>query len=95
DKRWLQTLLARAQRSHNLDAEAEDVLSAVLAANPDYRPAFEELMRFYFETNRVSDMKTLLQRWLQNNPNDQRVRAMLAELQRGLDRPRPGLRDSQ
>ncbi len=95
DKRWLQTLLARTQRSHNLDAEAEDILSAVLAANPDYRPAFEELMRFYFETNRVSDMKTLLQQWLQTNPNDQRVRAMLAELQRGLGRPRPTLRDSQ
>jgi tetratricopeptide (TPR) repeat protein len=95
DKLWLQTLLARAYRAKGLDIDSENILSTVLAGNPKYRPAFEELIRFYFETNRVGEMKTLLQTWLQTNPNDQRVRAMVAELQKGLGRHGFAPRDSQ
>jgi len=95
DRLWLQTLLARAHRSLDQDADAENILSAVLAATPSYRPAFDELMRLYFETDQVENMKLLLQQWLQSSPNDQRVRAMLAELQISLDRQGISPRDSQ
>jgi predicted Zn-dependent protease len=95
DERWLKTLLARTQRALDKNDEAEKTLSAILAADPTYRQAFDELMRLYFETDQVASMKVLLQRWLQANPNDQRMRAMLTELQRGLDRQSSPPQDSQ
>lgn len=83
DKRKLSILLGRAERKLNRDDEAERLLSGVLDAYPTYRPAFEELMRLYFETKRAMRMKALLQRWLQFNPHDNQVKRMLKELRRG------------
>ncbi|MBU8932396.1 MAG: DUF2723 domain-containing protein [candidate division Zixibacteria bacterium] len=81
DRRLLETTLARAYRGQENDTAAEETLNSLLASDPTYRPAFEELMRLYFENQRMANMRQLMQSWLQFNPADKRVREMLKELQ--------------
>ena len=47
-------------------------------------------MRLYFDTKNVLGMKALLQRWLQFNPGDDKIRMMLMELQKGIARDSNG-----
>jgi hypothetical protein len=84
DRAWLATILARAEFKQGDSLRAERLLNGVLVANPSFRPALEDLMRYYFKMNDVYNMKVLLQRWMRFNPDDENIRMMLMELQRGL-----------
>lgn len=95
DKNYLQILLARAHRTNDMNDDAEDVLSALLMSDPRNRPAFDELMRLLFETQQPVKMETVMQQWLQYNPNDGQIRAMLTELRKQGRQPIETGRDSQ
>jgi tetratricopeptide (TPR) repeat protein len=84
DRAWLNTVLARTEIKYGDAQKAERILNGVLISNPTYRTALDELMRLYFDTKNVLGMKVLLQRWLQFNPGDEKIRMMLMELQKGI-----------
>lgn len=95
DMDYLQILLARAHRFHNMNSDAANILSSLLLSNPRNRPALDELMRLYFETKQPAKMEAALQQWLQVNPNDGQIRAMLTELRKQGRRPTGTQQDSQ
>ncbi|MDH4035295.1 MAG: hypothetical protein OEV80_16000, partial [candidate division Zixibacteria bacterium] len=82
-------------RFHDMNADAERILSPMLLSNPRNRPAFDEMLRLYFETKQPGKMEELMERWLVQNPNDARIRAMLKELRKQGRRPTPTEQDSQ
>ena len=90
DRPWLNTVLARTEIKHGDAQKGERILNGVLVSNPTYRAALDELMRLYFDTKNVLGMKALLQRWLQFNPGDDKIRMMLMELQKGIARDSNG-----
>ncbi|HOP06845.1 MAG TPA: DUF2723 domain-containing protein [candidate division Zixibacteria bacterium] len=53
----------------------------ILRKNPSDHEAFDAMARVYFRRQEVPELKTLLQRWLQFNPNDHQVRGLLQQLQ--------------
>jgi len=83
DRLRLNLLLGRVERKIGRNDEAERLFSNILDTDPTYRQAFEELMRLYYETKQVAPMRALLQRWLQFNPHDDRVKRLLQELLKG------------
>ncbi len=85
DRSTLAVMMALAYRQIGDDIRAEQLLDSLLTADETCRPAFEELVRLYFENNQVGSMDVLLKRWLRTNPGDRRARLMLEELRRGLD----------
>jgi Tfp pilus assembly protein PilF len=89
DRAWMNTLLARLEMAKGDPARGERLLNAVLVQNPSFRPALDELIHYYYEQNNVPGMKVLLQRWLQFNPDDNKIRSLLMELQQ---RPQAGKR---
>ncbi len=95
DREWLQVLLARGHRTNDDNATAEQMLQAMLHSSPKYRPALDELIRLYFEDNRPAAMDSLLARWLQFNPRDGQIRAMLTDLRRQGRRQGRNNQDSQ
>lgn len=95
DKNYLLIQLARAHRTNGMNVDAESILSSQLMSNPRNRSAFDELVRLYFETKQPGKMETMMQRWLQVNPNDGQIRAMLNELRKQGRRPTGTEQDSQ
>ncbi len=85
DKRKLNFLLGRVERELHRNDEAERVFSSILDTDPAYRPAFQELLRLYAETNQITRIRTLLQRWLLFNPGDKQAENVLEQIQRGYD----------
>lgn len=82
DKQHLKALLGLAYRKAGENDTAEDVLMSVLNNDPKNRIAFQGMLELLYEKNENKKMYSLLTQWLQYNPTDQRVRAMLQELDR-------------
>ena len=87
DRRNLVVQLALVERAQKRNNEAEHLLTDLLNADPSYRPAFAELLRMYFENRQVGRIQALLQRWMQFNPYDNRIKSLLEEVQRGIALP--------
>ncbi|MEA3296692.1 MAG: DUF2723 domain-containing protein, partial [candidate division Zixibacteria bacterium] len=84
DPQQMRILLAKGHRNIGSNTQAEKVLQVLLEDDHTCRSAFDELMRLYYETNDIGDMKTLFQIWLEYNPNDNRIRMMLQELEKEI-----------
>jgi len=84
DKRWMSVLLAQALLNNGDSAAAEEELSRTLLLHPDYRQAFDEVMRLYIARRDLSAMKSTIQAWLRVNPGDQQMRGLLRQLEAGF-----------
>lgn len=83
DPLGIQTHAAIAMKQQGDIQRAELILSSVLQEDPRYRAAFEALLQIYFESRDYEKMEAHLRQWLQHNPDDRRVEAMLQQLERG------------
>ncbi|MEW5995012.1 MAG: tetratricopeptide repeat protein, partial [Candidatus Zixiibacteriota bacterium] len=83
-------LLGQAEWKQDNHDGAEQAFLSILAQNHSNRRALQELVKLYFESERLPEVKRLLEEWLRYNPQDSRVAQMLAELEKGM-----GQMDSQ
>ncbi len=81
DKLFLGTLLASAYVKQRATALAERTLYQILAADPNYRPAFDGLINLYTQTSEYTKANALVEGWMQRNPGDQRVGALWRAIQ--------------
>jgi tetratricopeptide (TPR) repeat protein len=65
--------------------QAESSLNSALMINPGYRPAFEELMRLFIEQGKIGSLRSGLMKWLQFNPQDQKIRDLFMEMERSAN----------
>lgn len=79
----LTVLLSRAYRKCHDRMGAIGVLDSLLAAEPVYRGAFDELMRIHVEAKDIEGIKSAMSRWLAANPNDDQVRQAHEQLLSG------------
>jgi hypothetical protein len=83
-KEILLLALGQTYKKMGDDVQIEAALNRALAINPTYRPAFDELMRFYMTKNKFHAMRAGLLRWLQFNPQDQEVRQIYEQMEQML-----------
>lgn len=88
DNRRLRLALEKAHLKKGEIDQAESILNQLLAEDPTYRPAFEELSRLYYRQDQVGEMRALFKKWLLYNPTDKRIRDLLVELEREAARVR-------
>ncbi len=88
DWREIGVFRAGAFRALQQTDSAEASLTAVLSQDPTYRPAMEDLVRFYMQMNRNNDVVRLLRQWVQANPTDGQTAEALRNLETQLRRAR-------
>ncbi|MFH1373169.1 MAG: DUF2723 domain-containing protein [bacterium] len=84
DRRRLKLLLGQAELNRKQYVPAEQLLRELLAEDPSYRPVFQELARLYIATSQALPLRSLLQRWLEDHPQDDQIRKMLQELDKAI-----------
>ncbi len=84
NRSWLNTYLARLELKEGDQLAGIRLLEATLTSDPKFRPAFRELMRYYYGIKDAARMHALLQRWLRFNPGDQEAANMLKEVEGAL-----------
>jgi hypothetical protein len=80
DVRRIAVFLGRAQRKVGDRRGAEATLKQALTAYPSYRPALEEMVRLYLESQELATLRTVLADWMQANPADKQAADMLRQL---------------
>jgi hypothetical protein len=83
-KEQLFYFMGLAEKQSGNVSGAEESFDAALRLNPTYRPAFDELMRVYMEQNKVNSIRAGLMRWLQFNPQDQKIRELYLEMEKKI-----------
>ncbi len=81
DEKRVNVAIARAYRKTGQTAEAEALLKNVLAANPTYRQALDELMRIYVQSDNTSAFKETLRNWISANPTDNQMIQLFRQLE--------------
>ncbi len=84
DKRQMKLVLARDEKRLYNYEEAERLLLSILDEDESYRPAFDELVRLYYQNKKILSIQMLLKRWVTHNPHDTQAREMLDELQKEI-----------
>jgi Tfp pilus assembly protein PilF len=84
NRSWMNTSLARLELREGDQLAGARLLEATLTGDPKFRPAFRELMRYYYGVKDAARMHELLQRWLRFNPGDQEAANMLKEIEGAL-----------
>ncbi len=84
DNNMLQVYLARSEINSGRKKEGETILVDLLNNDPNFRAAFEELMRFYYNNNLMMNLRSLLKGWLGFNPDDQKIKQLLTEFEKEL-----------
>ncbi len=85
DRRQMQLYLARAYRAVDSVSAAERVLETILIDNPNFRPAFDELVRLYISQRQFSGLHRRLTEWLEVNPGDREAAGLLKQLEAAAD----------
>ncbi|MEW6412950.1 MAG: DUF2723 domain-containing protein [Candidatus Zixiibacteriota bacterium] len=86
DIKPLTALMARLEMRQGNSGAGENILRQLLQQYPNYRPALEDLMRFYFETRRLDDLRSLLRSWVQRNPDDAEISGLLNNIEKEIRR---------
>ncbi len=86
DKKILRTYLGRLYFRANQLEKAETTYQAVLNEDPTFRKAFDELLRLYFELKYPEKMKKIVQTWIDNNPPDPQMDALLNSIDKEFER---------
>jgi len=79
-------MLGRTYQQRGMLAEAEEQFRLVLDTSPDYRPAFDELLRICYEAGEFGALRTILTDWIRHNPGDELAPQMLMEVEQELGR---------
>ncbi|MBD3257635.1 DUF2723 domain-containing protein [candidate division GN15 bacterium] len=85
DSLGMTVYLSRAYRNSGRHAESEALLLDLLDRHPSYRPALDEVMTQYITARDVEGMQRVLTSWVDQNPDDQEVRAALQQLIRQME----------
>ncbi|RME21686.1 MAG: hypothetical protein D6800_11820, partial [Candidatus Zixiibacteriota bacterium] len=80
----LRVSLARAYRRRERPNEAASILQETLDIKPDYRRAFDELMRIYVQSQNMRKVVETLRAWVAHNPDDVQTRETLRRLESGI-----------
>lgn len=86
DKNHLMTKLGVLYYHDSNFTDAEKMFESVLEESPTYKPAFEELMRMYFARKEAIKMRELINVWLLHNPEDSKMKSLLQELEKEIQR---------
>ena len=81
-RNWLSLQLGRLRIKLGQKAEAEALFNQTLLVSPHYRPVFQDLAKYYNDNLQYSNLRTLFEFWLKQNPDDSEVRSLAAELDR-------------
>lgn len=85
DRRWLRTILGRMEMRQGNTEAAESVLSELLRDHPAYRPPLEDLLRLYYTNRRFDKMRTALDTWMANNPDDEEMQGLRDNLEQYIE----------
>ncbi len=86
--------LARLQRAAGNDSSAVATLKQIISEDETYKPAYDELMRVYYEQGRVSELVDLLHQWIRIKPDDQKMRALLDNIEHQIQQQSDSLKDT-
>ncbi len=95
DQRKLSLAVARAYRKLDKREEAQEILDQMLTEYPTYRPALDEMMKMLVQKQDAGGMITIIQRWLEYNPNDIELKEALQELLDQIDKLKQPAGDSE
>ncbi len=73
-------------RRTNQQDKAEQVYKKILTEDPSFRKAFDDLMRLYYKKRDPEKMKIIVQAWIDNNPYDPQMNAILESLDKEFER---------
>jgi hypothetical protein len=80
-------MLGRSYQANGNLEQAQREFHLVLDSSPDYRPAFDELLRINYEAGDFQALQGVLLEWIANNPKDDMAKQMLQEVRRELGKP--------
>ncbi len=86
DMKPLRALTARMEIKLGNPGVGENILQQLLTQYPNYRPAMEDLIRLYYETRRLDDMRKLLRNWVDRHPDDSEMAGLLANIDKEVRR---------
>ncbi len=86
DIHLLETYLGRLYTKKNQQDKAEQLYKKILNEDPSYKKAFDDLMRLYFEKRDPVKMKIAVQTWIDNNPYDPQMNAILESIDKEFER---------
>ena len=86
DTKWMKTQLAKLYALEDDYDKSEELFKELLKEYPDYKPAFEDLMRLYYELKDPAKMKQAVQDWLVIHPDDKQVQSLLNSIDREFER---------
>ncbi len=89
DSQMTARIMSRAFQRVGNGAGAREALLQLIEKYPKNREALDELMKLYIADKDVAAMISVLETWMQNNPNDKEVAGALAELKKQLEQVRP------
>jgi len=84
-KNSLTALLGRAEFNAGNDTVAIRVLTDLLGNDPTNRSAYQDLVRYYYSNRDAGSLLDIMQRWLANNPDDERTKRSLEEVRRNME----------
>ncbi len=90
ERNLLLTYLGRLYfRTDNYD-NAETIYKQILDDEPSFRKAFDDLLRLYFEKKDPESMLQAVQTWIDRNPNDPQMNALLKSIENEFERIKSG-----
>ncbi len=84
DKNWMGVLVGRALLASGDTTAAVKEWNSVLRQSPTYRTAFDDLVRIHYVRKDLPALKDVVSFWVQFNPDDQQMKSVLRELERGF-----------
>ncbi len=95
DQKRVKLLLSKSYMEKGKKEEAVSVLHKLLLEDQKYKPAFDELVKYYYNNNNIVAMRGLLKQWLTFNPGDTRMKSFYEEVQRGISRYEDSIKRSK
>ncbi len=72
------------------DSTAERIFKTIISEDRTFKPAYDELLRFYYERGKTQEFVYLLRQWVEIKPDDAQMRALLNNVEQQLkDQPEP------